>query len=204
MVTKLGRMATYFEGLLTIKSFNALITLFSHFFWVSTLAQQLLFRSSYFFRVSDFFEELLFQKRNFFTAVIFSEQLLFQSETSTQQPPLEHRKVFKVVVFWNSYLFGRGIFRTKIATEELLFWSRSFCTTTTFSEDLHFGKKWIFRENNIPHYPIFPEICYLLRRAPFPQYIFSEEVLFHSYTSCPQLHFLFISYSVCSVPITHC
>ena len=70
------------------------------------------FRSSHFFRSSTFFDELLFQNSHFFAAVIFSEQLLFQSETSTE-PPLENRKFFKVVTFWNSYLSGGGIVQNK-------------------------------------------------------------------------------------------
>ena len=37
MATKLGRMVTYFEGLLTIKSFNALITWSNEKHYISTI-----------------------------------------------------------------------------------------------------------------------------------------------------------------------
>ena len=71
----------------------------SHIFRVVTSTQQ----NSYFFRVAVSSEHLLF------LTVIFSEQLLFQGETSTEQPPLENRKFFRVATFRSSYLFGEGI-----------------------------------------------------------------------------------------------
>ena len=124
-------------------------------FRVTTLTQQLLFLGSHFFRASACFEELLFQNSHFIAAVIFSQQLLFQSETSTEQPLLENRKFFRVVTFRNNYLFGGGIVWNNVSTEELLFRSRYFCTASTFSEELHFGKKLISQKRNIPHYTFF-------------------------------------------------
>ena len=117
----------------------------SHFFIVIPLTLQLLFRSNYFFRVSAFYDELLFQNRHFSAAVIFSEQLFFQSEISTKQPSLENRKIFRVASFRNGYFFGKGIVQNK-NTEELLFRSSYFCTASTISEELHFGKKAICSE----------------------------------------------------------
>ena len=73
----------------------------SHFFRVTTLTQQLLFRDSCFFP--------LFQNSHFFAGVIFSEQLLFRSENSIEQPLLENRRFFTAVTFRNSYFFGRTV-----------------------------------------------------------------------------------------------
>ena len=90
------------------------------------VSEELLFRSSSFFRPDAFFEELLFQNSHFFLAFVFPEYLLVQSETSTQKPNLENRKFFGAVTLKNSY-------PQKISAEELLFRSRFFCTTSTFS-----------------------------------------------------------------------
>ena len=105
------------------------------FAYVATFSGQLYFGRSYFFTLfqSNYFDTtvtfsgqlflqnsccfLLFQNSHFFAGVIFSEQLLFQSENSTEQP-----------------------LRIKISKKELLFQSRYLCTTSTFSEKLHFGK----------------------------------------------------------------
>ena len=99
-----------------------------NFFKVS---QDLLFRSSSFFRADVFFEELLFQNSHFFPGLFSPEDLLVQSETSTQKPILENRKFFSAVNFQNSY-------PQMTATEELLFQSSFFCTTSTFSKKERF------------------------------------------------------------------
>ena len=115
-----------------------------------TSFESVLWHNSYFFgavissRLLVCFEELLFQKRNFFTAVIFSEQLLFQSDTSTQQTPLEHRKVFKIVIFWNSYLFGGGIFLNKDSYRRATF-PKQVLQKSYILEKSEFFRKAIFR-----------------------------------------------------------
>ena len=80
-------------------------------------------------------------------------------------------------------------FRAKIASEELLFWSRNFCTTTTFSEDLHFGKSEFFGKT------IFRITQFFRRSATFSEeflfrsiffqkrYFFTATLLVHSYIS---------------------
>ena len=52
----------------------------SHFFRVTTSAQQLLFGSSYFFRAAVFLGELLFQNSRFFAAVIFFRKTSFSEQ----------------------------------------------------------------------------------------------------------------------------
>ena len=37
-------------------------------------------------------------------------------------------------------IFSEELFKIKISKKELLFQSRYFCTVSTFSEKLHFGK----------------------------------------------------------------
>ena len=107
------------------------LTLFQSDYFATTVTflEQMFFQSSCFF--------LLFQNSHFFTAGIFSEQLLFQNENSTEQPLLENKKFFMAVTFRNSYF---SLFRIKISKKELLFQGRYFCTVSTFSEKLHFGK----------------------------------------------------------------
>ena len=114
------------------------------------VSQELLFRSSSFFRADAFFEELLFQNSYFFPAFFPPEYLLVQSETSTQEPNLENRKFFSAVTFQNSY-------PQKTSTEELLFRSRFFCTTSTFSKKARVWKRLLFQKSKIPHYLLFPE-----------------------------------------------
>ena len=127
------------------------------------VSQELLFRSSSFFRADAFFEELLFQNSYFFPAFFPPEYLLVQSETSTQEPNLENRKFFSAVTFQNSY-------PQKTSTEELLFRSRFFCTTSTFSKKARFWKRLLFQKSEIPHYLLFPE-SYLFNAFFINRYI---------------------------------
>ena len=179
---------------------------FLDFFRVTTSTQHLLYRSTYFVQI---FEELLFQHSHFFAAIIFLEQLLFQSDTSTEQLPLEKRNFFREVTFRNSYLFGRGIVQNKDIYRSVTFLKQVPLHSINFYKRAIFWKKRIFQKSNIPHYPLFLEsylfrvatfskyviFCssYLFRRATFSQHNFSEDLLFHSYASFPQLQFLFIS-----------
>ena len=80
---------------------------------LTTLTQQLLYRSNYFFRAAAFFKELLFRKSHFLAAVIFSEYLIFRNETCTEQPLCENKKRFRAVNFRNSYFFGGVIAQNK-------------------------------------------------------------------------------------------
>ena len=110
------------------------------------------------------------------------------------------------LLFGAAVFLAKELFRIRISTEELLFRSRYFYTTSTFSEELHFGKKLIFQKRNIPDFrratvldsaTFSKELTfyrgYLFRGATFLQHTFSEELLFHNYASFPQLHFLSIS-----------
>ena len=155
--------------------------LFVHTFSVQLVSQKLYFRSSYFFRAVAFFEELHFWNSHFFPTIIFSEYLLFQSEPSTQKPDLESRKFSSAVTFQNSY-------SQKTSTEELLFRSRFFCTTSTFSKTL---EKATFPEKKNSHHLLFLESylciaffinCYLLLQLHFYKRFFITRYHFRRVT----------------------
>ena len=109
----------------------------SHFFRVTTSTQQSLFRSSYFFRTAAFF--------SFFRTVTFSQELFSQKSFFFRAKLLQSSHFFRIGSSLQQLLFGTAIFleelfRIKISKKELLFQSRYFCTASTFSEKLHFGK----------------------------------------------------------------
>ena len=111
----------------------------SHFFRVTILTQQLLFRSSYFFRVAEFL------RSSFFRTVTSSQQLFFQKNYFFKVKLLPSRHFLRTgnslgqLRFRTSIFLVEKLFRIKISTEELLFRSRYFCIALTFSEKLHFG-----------------------------------------------------------------
>ena len=102
-----------------------------------------------------------------------------------------------------------NLLRISIFTEEFLFRSRNFHKTPNFSEQLHFQQMYFLKRYFFSISATFENSCffrkaierniYFLKRATFSelatfsQYNISEEVLFRSFTSFPQLHFLFIS-----------
>ena len=112
----------------------------SHFFRLTDLKQQLLFRSSYFFRAAASLRssdsERVISLQQFF----FSEYLIFRSETSTEQQILENRK-FTQLLFGTATFIEKELLKINISTEELLCQSRYFCIASAFSEELHFRKK---------------------------------------------------------------
>ena len=106
-----------------------------HFFRVTTSTQQLHFWSSYFFRAAAFF--------SFFRTVTFSYQLFFQNSFFFRATILQSSHFLRIRSPLWQLLFGTAVFslfRIKISKKELLFQSRYFCTVSTFSEKLHFGK----------------------------------------------------------------
>ena len=106
-----------------------------HFFRVTTSTQQLHFWSSYFFRAAAFF--------SFFRTVTFSYQLFFQNSFFFRATILQSSHFLRIRSPLWQLLFGTtvfSLFRIKISKKELLFQSRYFCTVSTFSEKLHFGK----------------------------------------------------------------
>ena len=106
-----------------------------HFFRVTTSAQQLHLRSSYFFRAAAFF--------SFFRTVTFLQQLFFQDSFFFRTTILQSSHFLRIRSPLRQLLFGTAFFsqfRIKISKKELFSQSRYFCTVSTFSEKLHFGK----------------------------------------------------------------
>ena len=109
----------------------------SHFFRVTTSTQQLLFRGSYFFRTAAVF--------SFFRTVTFSQELFFQNSFFFGAKILQSSHFLRIGGSLQQLLFGTAIFseelfRIKMSKKELLFQSRYFCTASTFSKKLYFGK----------------------------------------------------------------
>ena len=111
----------------------------SHFFRATTSTTQLLFQSSCFLRIS------------FFRTVIpHSSYFFFQNDYFFSANPLPSSHFLRIGTSLGQSLFRtatfltEGLFRIKISIEELLFRTRCFYTASTFSEELHFGKKLIF------------------------------------------------------------
>ena len=123
----------------------------SHFFRVTTSAQQLLFRSSYFFRDATYLWSVLFQNSHHFAAFIFSffriatfsEQNFYQkaSSSSLRQVLFEHltfliKKLFRH--FQERYFFEPGnsaqhqIFQKSYFSEKANFSEKQYSALPTF------------------------------------------------------------------------
>ena len=174
------------------------------------------FDTSYFFKAAISSQHLIFLKSFFFRTVTSSQQLLFFQNSCCFRAKLlsgnHHMRIgssLGQLIFGTATFLAEELFRINISIEELLFRSRYFCTTSTFSEKLHFGKKPFFYENNIPYYPLFLESyffrvatfskdvifhsSYLFRIATFHNILLQKSYYFAATLSFPQLHFLFIS-----------
>ena len=138
----------------------------SHFFRVTTLTQKFLFRGSFFFKTAAF--------SSFFRTVTFSQELFLNSFFFGAKL-LQSRNLLRI---GSSLLFGTAFF-----LEELL--TRYFCTVSTLSEKLHFGKNQVFRRA-IFHITYFFWRAAILQRLliqktlPFIAATFSEELLFYN------------------------
>ena len=125
-----------------------------------TFSGQLYFWRSYFFKLfqsnyfddtaaisqsSYFFRTAAFLRNSFFGTVIFL-QLLFQNSFFFRAKLLQSSLFLRIGSYLGQLLFEAAIFwrknclEKKISTEELLFQRRYFCTSSTFSGKLHFGK----------------------------------------------------------------
>ena len=125
-------------------------------------------------------------------------------ETFTEQPLLENMKFLRGVTFWNSYLFGGGVFQNTIILRRSTFSKQVLRHRINFFRRVIFWKMLVFQKSNILRYLHFLE-KYLIIAATFSKdvtfdrgYIFrkatfSKELLFHSYNSFPQPYFLYIS-----------
>ena len=103
------------------------LTLFQSYYFDTTVT----FSGQLFLQSSCCF--VLFQNSNFFAGVILSEQLLRSSHLLRIGSSLRQ-------LLFRKTIFSEELFTIKISKKELVFQSRYFCTASTFSEKLHFGK----------------------------------------------------------------
>ena len=97
------------------------------------------FSGSYFFRTAAVF--------SFCRTATFSQELFFQNSFFFGAKILQHSHFLRIGSSLRQLFFSEKLFRIKISKKELLFQSRYFCTASTFSEKLHFGKNWFFRKS---------------------------------------------------------
>ena len=175
----------------------------SLFAYVATFSGQLYFRRSYFFTYlqSSYFdttEQLLFQSSCFFRASTFFWQLSFQNSyffRAKLLPSSHHLRIgssLGYLLFGTVTFLAKELFRIKICTEELLFWSRYLCTASTISEELHFGKKRIFQKSNITVFfwrVVFSESLLFQKTLSSIAATFSEELLFYNILFQKSYHF---------------
>ena len=135
---------------------------------------------------------------HFLAAVIFTKYLIFRNKTSTEKSLCENRKFFRAVTFWASQFFCRvidqnkGIYRRAPLIGAGTSVQYQFFQESYIFEKPNFLESYLFRAatflKNVTFYS-----SKLFRRATFSQNTFSEEMLFHSNASSPQLRLLFIS-----------
>ena len=95
---------------------------------------------SFFYRTVTYLLQLLFQKSYFFRVKFLPSGHFLRIS----------RHFLRIESSLGQFLFGTAtflvedLFRIKISTEKLLFWSRYFCIASSFSEGQHFGKSQFF------------------------------------------------------------
>ena len=109
----------------------------SHFFRVTNLTlTQVIFSEQLFFQNSYFFF-------SFFRTVTFSQQLFFQNSFFLRAKILQNSHFLRIRSSLWQLLSATAVFSLfgiKISKKELLFQSRYFCTASTFSEKVYYGK----------------------------------------------------------------
>ena len=116
------------------------------------------------------------------------EYLLFQSEFSTEQPPLENRKFFRVVTFQNSYLFDEGIVQNKYIYRRATFskmiplYSINFFRRATFQKKANFSGKQYSALPTFSGELIFQSVSFFKRRYLLLQLPFQKNYFFLQHT----------------------
>ena len=179
---------SYFFTLFLSTYFDTTVT-FSGYLFLQNSCCFVLF---HLFRTVTFSQDLFFQNSFFFGAKILQSSHFLRIQSSLQQ-----------LLFGTA--FSEELFRIKISKKRATFSKQVLLHSINLLRKATFWKKLIFQ-----HYILFLESClfrattfskeatfyssYLFSRATFLQKSFSEELLFHSYDSFPQLHFcLFVS-----------
>ena len=182
---------SYFFTLFLSTYFDTTVT-FSGYLFLQNSCCFVLF---HLFRTVTFSQDLFFQNSFFFGAKILQSSHFLRIQSSLQQ-----------LLFGTA--FSEELFRIKISKKRATFSKQVLLHSINLFRKGTFLEKTDFSENQFPHYLLFLESClfrattfskdatfyssYLFRRATFLQHTFSEELLFHSYSSIPQLHYLLI------------
>ena len=159
----------------------------------------MLFLSSFFLEQPHLGSSYFLQNSYFFIAKLLPSRHFLRTGSS-----LKHVPFGTATVFVELFKIKIDIYRKCTFSKQVLLHSINFFRRATF------WKKLFFHKSNILHYPLFLESylfreailpksvvfysIYLFRRVTFSQLTFSGELLFPSYASLPQLHFLLISY----------
>ena len=178
--------------------------IFSDFFRTALFSEKLLLHTSLTTSTFDttvtLSEHLFLQRSCFFLRssvlerVVSSQQLFFWIPNFLGTKLLLSSHFVRIESSLGKLLFGAATFLEyllgiKISTEELLWLKQVLLHSISFFRRTTWAT---FLER-----PLFQKTFYssnLFRRATFSQHTFSEELLFHTYASFPQLHLLFISW----------
>ena len=170
-------------------------------FQSSYFDKQLVFGGSCFFRTAAVFP--------FYKTVTFSQELFFQNSFFSGAKILQSSQFLRIGNSLRQLLFGTAfffseelpcfkkelLFQSTASTRKNRFFRKSISALPTFSGERSFRATTFSKDATF--YSSF-----LFKRDTFLQHTFSEELLFHSYGSFPQLHlFLFVSNSVNSVAV---
>ena len=135
MISLLLYVATFSEQFYFWRSY--FFTLFQSNYFDTTVT----FSEQGFLQSSCFFEELFFQNNHCFrSSYFFQNSYFFRANRSASSHFLRIESSSGQLLFGTATFLVEEWFRIKISTAELLFPSRYFCTASTFSEKLHFGK----------------------------------------------------------------
>ena len=96
----------------------------SQFFRLTTLTQQLLFRSSYFFKAAAFFRSSFFRTFSILQQLFFQNNYLFRAKLLPSNQFLRIKSSLGQLLFETATCLTEELFRIKISIEELLFQSR--------------------------------------------------------------------------------
>ena len=123
------------------------VSLLVYFSNVTISTQQLLFQSSYFFKAAAFGEKLLSRSVAYLQQLFFQNSYFFRAKLLLSSYHLRIGSSLGQLLFGTATFLAEDLFRIKISTEELLFRSRYFCIASTFPEEQHFGKSYLFRKS---------------------------------------------------------
>ena len=162
----------------------------------TALSLEKLLRSNYFDTTVTFSEELFLQRIGFFLQASFSEQALLCSSYFFQSSYFLRVKrrigsSLGKLLFRKATFLVEELFRMKISTEELLFWSKHFC----FFRSATFWKKASFSEKQ------FHITHFFWRAAFFERLLFQKALSSIAVTLSEEL--LLYNILLNSVPITY-